>query len=123
MITRIAQADLQTHQAADRSPWRMDPPPPTGLHDLLRGAWPGALVAMVLLGLLLAFGSVVRDGVRRSEQLRSQMAGADWRCDAVDPSASSLSCTKLTPSARVHNAEPTRALNQASLAPLPTHQQ
>ena len=122
MITRTAQTDLQPHQAADRSPWRMDPPPPTGLQDLLLGAWPGALVAMVLLGLLLAFSSVVRDGVRRGEQLRSQMAAADWRCDAVGPQASSLSCTRLGPSARVRNAESTLVMNQASLAPLPTHQ-
>ena len=123
MNTRTAHADLKAHQAAKHSLWRMDPPPPNGLQDLLLGAWPGALVAMVLLGLLLAFGSVVRDGVRRGEQLRSQMAGADWRCDAVGPQASSLSCTRLTPSARVRNAESTLPLIQANAPPQPTRQQ
>lgn len=66
--------------STDRGPWRMDPPPPGDLHDLLAGAWPGALVALVamlLLGLLLAFGSVVSDGVRRGDRLRSQALMVD----------------------------------------------
>ena len=93
MITRTAHANPQTAQAVDRSLWRMDPPSPNGLQDLLLGVWPGALVAMLLLGLLLAFGSVVRDGVRRGEQLRGQMTGAAWRCDAQTTQSQSLRCT------------------------------
>ena len=95
MITRTAHADPYTAQAVDRTLWRMDPPSPNGLRDLLLGALPGALVAMVLLGLLLAFGSVVRDGVRRGEQLRGQMTGAAWRCDTLTTQnqSQSVPCT------------------------------
>lgn len=122
MNTRTAHANPHSTQVTDRALWRIDPPPPTGLQDLLLGAWPGALVAMVLLGLLLAFASVVRDGVRRGEQLRTQMAGAEWRCDAVGPQASSMSCTRLDPSARVRNAESTLALSQANVPTLSIRQ-
>lgn len=123
MNTRTSPAKLLNAQAIDRSPWRMDPPPPTGLPDLLLGAWPGAVVAMALLGLLLAFGSVVSDGVRRGEQLRSQMASADWRCDAVGPQPTSLSCTRPGPSARLHSAESSPVLTQAQMPPLPDRQE
>ena len=122
MNTRTAHANPHSTQVVDRAAWRIDPPPPTGLQDLLLGAWPGALVVMVLLGLLLAFASVVRDGVRRGEQLRSQVAGADWRCDAVGPQASSLTCTRLEPSARVRNAESTPAMTQANVPTLSIRQ-
>lgn len=123
MSTRTAHAHLPSAKATDRSPWRMDPPPPTGLLDLLLGAWPGALVALALLGLLLAFGSVVSDGVRRGEQLRNQMASADWRCDAVGPHPTSLSCTRPGPSARLHSAESSLALTQTHVPPLPARQE
>ena len=92
MISRNTHAAPQSAQAADRSPWRMDPPAPNGLQDLLLGAWPGALVGLVLLGLLLAFGNVVRDGVRRGDQLRSQMTSASWRCEAQAPQSLTVQC-------------------------------
>ena len=92
MVTRTAHANLPGTQPANRSTWRMDPPPPTGLQDLLLGAWPGAMVAMVLLGLLLAFGSVVRDGVDRGEQLRSQMTSPAWHCEAQTPASRAVQC-------------------------------
>ena len=123
MTTPTAQADLQTVRAVDRADWRMDPPPPGDLLDLLHGAWPGALVAMLLLALLLGFGSVVSDGVRRGEQLRHQMASADWRCDAVGPHPTSLSCTRPGPSARLQSAESSMALNQTQLPPMPARQE
>lgn len=120
MIAPNAHADPQSTLRTDHGPWRMDPPPPTGPQDLLLSAWPGALVALLLLGLLLAFGSVVRDGVRRGEQLRSQAASADWRCDALGPQAAPLSCTRPAPSARLRSADSSQALSQASVPPLPT---
>lgn len=92
MISRTTHAAPQSAQAADRSPWRMDPPAPNGLQDLLLGAWPGALVGLVLLGLLLAFGNVVRDGVRRGDQLRSQMTSTSWRCEAQAPQSQTVQC-------------------------------
>ena len=92
MITRTAHADLHAAAPAHCSPWRMDPPAPTGLQDLLLSAWPGALVAMVLLGLVLAFANVVRDGVRRGEQLRSQTSSAAAHCDAQAAPTLALQC-------------------------------
>ena len=92
MISRTTHAAPQSAQTADRSPWRMDPPAPNGLQDLLLGAWPGALVGLVLVGLLLAFGNVVRDGVRRGDQLRSQMTSASWRCEAQALQPQTLQC-------------------------------
>lgn len=118
MFTHTAHADPQTAQAVDRSLWRMDPPSPNGLQDLLLGAWPGALVVIVLLGLLLAFGSVVRDGVRRSEQLRGEMAGTAWRCDAQAPQSQSVQCTIGNAPARARNAQiPAATEVTATLSP------
>ena len=93
MITRTAHLDSKTAQAADRASWRMDPPPPKGLDDLLQGALPGAVVALLLLVLLLAFSSVVRDGVRRGEQLRNQPAQVTGPCDALLAQSQALGCT------------------------------
>lgn len=92
MTTHTAPADPPTAGAVDRANWRMDPPPPSDLLDLLHGAWPGALVAMLLLGLLLAFGSVVSDGVRRGEQLRQLAGSTSSRCDAQDSQTLALHC-------------------------------
>ena len=99
MISRTTHAAPQSAQA-DRSPWRMDPPAPNGLQDLLLGAWPGALVGLVLLGLLLAFGNVVRDGVRRGDQLRSQLTSTSWRCEAQAPQSQTVQCADSNAPAR-----------------------
>lgn len=93
MITRTAHLDSKTAHAADRASWRMDPPPPKGLDDLLQGALPGAVVALLLLVLLLAFSSVVRDGVRRGEQFRNQPAQVTGPCDGLLAQSQALGCT------------------------------
>ena len=105
MTTRNAHVDPKSAMPAGRSPWRIDPPAPTGLQDLMVGAWPGALVAMVLLGLLLAFGSVVRDGVRRGDQLRSQLSSAVWQCDALAPQTQAVACADIDALARSGSAQ------------------
>lgn len=107
--------------STDRGPWRMDPPPPGDLQDLLAGAWPGALVALLLLGLLLAFGSVVRDGVRRGEQLRSQMAVAGVRCESGANPGQATGCVDTPiPLARQQRSSPLLALPQTTATLLPT---
>lgn len=110
--------------STDRGPWRMDPPPPNDLQDLLVGVWPGVLVALLLLGLLLAFGSVVRDGVRRGEQLRSQMAVAGERCDGGASPGQPTGCVDLAnPQARQQRGSPLAAQPQTTATLLPKPQQ
>jgi hypothetical protein len=69
--------------------------------------WPGALAALLILGLLLGFHQVVRDAVRQGEALRmtaASRAEAVWRCNTLTRTRLRVDCL-----ARVDTPPPTRA--------------
>lgn len=66
------------------------------------GPWPGVVMALAVLALLLAFSHVVSQGVQQGELRRQAMARQAsqlWRCDAAQQRLSGPCAAEFSPAA------------------------